>query len=198
MNKQLLKKRKLFLLIAMIIVAVGIIISIIKNLKLQHYIDDAQQAAPTLKMEGNTSTMLTIVFAIVLPWIFYIFAGIYIFSKNSRVQNRKWPYIVMIVFASIGILMSVVYMAIYAKDTGAITIKNATDAETAAVSKVWADSYKSTFKVLLVISAILSIAIIVLHSIQIALIKKSKNNADVDYSEQIKNFQQQPQNNDLP
>lgn len=182
----------------MIIVAVGIIISIIKNLKMSHFIDDAKVAVPGLTIEGNSSTMLTIIFAIALPWIFYIFAGIYIFSKNSRVQNRKWPYIVMIVFAALGILLAVINMAFYSRETGAITVKNATDAQTAAIAKVWADSYKSTFKVLLVISAILSIAIIVLHSIQIALIKKSKNNADVDYSEQIKNFQQQPQNNDLP
>lgn len=67
MNKQLLKKRKLFLLIAMIIVAVGIIISIIKNLKMSHFIDDAKVAVPGLTIEGNSSTMLTIIFAIALP-----------------------------------------------------------------------------------------------------------------------------------
>lgn len=196
---KILKIRKLTLFITLGLVAIGIIISILSTWLTNQYIDEVNKAKIKDVSEiKKTTSALTIIFSLITPWIFYIFAIIYIFRKgNFKVQGRKWPYIVMIVFGSIAIIIGLSQLALNAsRITGTIYISNSTDAVDAAVGKIWSASYKVKYQICIILHLIITLAILGLNITQLVLIKKAKNASDMHYSEQIKNFQ--PKQNDLP
>lgn len=214
MNK-VLKIRKVVLFSTLAVVGIGIILSILSMMLKRDFvheinaaIDLADQQTPKqplafLSKVNDNSSSMTIIFMLITPWIFYIFALIYIFRKgNFKVQGRKWPYIVMIVFGAISIIMNLAGLAMFANsETGLLTIKQDSmdDANFALVKKaigaIW-DTHESRYRLLIIVHVIATVVILGLNITQLVLIKKAKNNADMDYSEQIRNFQ--AKNNDLP
>lgn len=74
-----------------------------------------------------------------------------------------------------------------------------TEANLKLVSDLYTSSYQGSLVAITLIASVCSLAVIGFHIVQLVLIKKARDNSDIQYSEQIRNFQQhQPKNNDLP
>lgn len=200
--KKIKNIRLVMLLVAAGLVALGLVLSILVQHKVSTYrneLDDALTAAGnkvTDTAKNSTSSLGTIIAAGV-SLLFYVFALLFIFNKSAKVQNRKWPYITMIILGGLGVLLKLVSYAMIYNKAQPTPLEGGLDtaANRQIVEHVWS-TYKSSVTTLVLVGIVLSVVIIGLHITQLVLIKKAKNSADIDYSEQIRNFQ--PQNNDLP
>lgn len=97
MNKYL-KMRVAFLIATIGLVILGLVLTFIANAKVK---DFRSEAIDLLKLNNNgaaiedlaktssTSSMIAVVLVVVGALFFYIFALIYIFSKNPKTQGRK-------------------------------------------------------------------------------------------------------------
>lgn len=209
MNKYL-KMRVAFLIATIGLVILGLVLTFIANAKVK---DFRSEAIDLLKLNNNgaaiedlaktssTSSMIAVVLVVVGALFFYIFALIYIFSKNPKTQGRKWPYITMLVLGALFVLVKLAWTLPTYMKSEPMTLEGSihTEANLKLVSDLYTSSYQGSLVAITLIAAVCSLAVIGFHIVQLVLIKKARDNSDIQYSEQIRNFQQhQPKNNDLP
>lgn len=156
-------------------------------------------AGPGLKVDDASGGWITsLVASLVIGLFFFIFAGIYLVSRNKKVQMRRWPYIVMIVLgvAAIGWKLWQVYMVVAWDHPNKLPETYDTPEINKIMTDVWTASYKSHTSMLYAITLVCSIIPFAANIAQMVMIKKMRNNSDSQYSEQVRNFQ--PKQNDLP
>lgn len=210
MNK-ITKIRKLVLFITLGLVALGIIFSVLAILVKKDFYNEFNRQIASGTIVGllpkeNEVGALTIIISLISPWLFYIFALVYIFRNgNTRVQNRRWPYIVMVVLGAVFILLHI-YTAytVMSNKTGLLSVKQdkMPDADYAHVkdqiASIW-KTYESKHTFYIVAGIVLGVATLALNAAQLVLIKKAKDSSDVEYSKEIvAAAQAKEKQNDLP
>lgn len=161
------------------------------GIKATKFVDDVKDLG--VKIDNTPEYSVVAVAIFFLTAFFFIFGIIYATSRKSKTQGRKWPYITTIVTGLIAVIFFVIRLTSRNKDTGLVDLEGS--AYVSAGIKLWNDA-KGIINTTLIVGMIFALVTVALSIVQLVLIKKSKNQTDEIYSEQVRNFH--PQKNDLP
>lgn len=187
-------KKQSKLLIAVAGLAAGTmsaVMWVIFGVRATKFVNDVKDLGVTL--DGTPAYSAIGVAIFLLAAFFFIFGVFYAVSKKPKTQGRKWPYITTIVTGLIAVILFVIRLTSGNKDTGLVDLEGTTYVQKGI--ELWNDA-KGVIHTTLIVGMIFALVAVVLAIVQLVLIKKSKNQTDVIYSEQVRNFQ--PKNNDLP
>lgn len=227
-----LKIRRILILISVSLMLLGIIMLAIKCMKEYTYADKLSKdevflawtrSALSERMVAKSTIGAQAGLGFAFGVVFYIFALIGIFGKSAtRTSLRKWPFIVMMVLAILGLGLKLWWLIIASTEAGVASTlsgmltafddpnKNAfTFTPTGGTSTVYDmkeyvhnfySTYSSAIVTTILVAMVCSVAQFALHITQLVLIAKAKKTEDRNYSEEVIKAaaRQAAKQNDLP
>lgn len=142
--------------------------------------------------------------------IWLIFVLVYAFSKKPKVNNRKWPYIVLIILITCGIGYEI--WEVSRRNFTSFKFENwinseqtwTSDQKNFIINDIWkAGGYNMSITIPLIMAIVLSTIYLILCVVQLVILSKHKNENDKLYSNEVVNFgksldQQKNVTNELP